>query len=473
MAIAKIEKKPAAFSTAAIVQFAVAGLLVAVALLFGWFAFGNWRFKTSLLEGYRAYDVGNTGQAAPALRDALSWRPEHPGARELLAKIAAESGALDQAESHYKKLRELGHNPPRVRVGMGVVHLRAAEKLDDPKLLQEAVGRAREEFRAAGPEAPEGEIGLGHCDLLLAWKLKDEKALAAARATFEKLRKTIDGRVTRAGLLDYYAGLGKALSTAAGYDPAASAAWKACLQLSGRWVAPQSALLLSEARRFEALKTAVDPALLLETRRLRNEASAQFRNLGAEAARPLQEAWMAYTLAVAEACARGGNLNEFTLLMGDFRNPGSGFSDRPEPLLVEARVRTQAATADLPNIGLQDGAMRTAINAYIELDKKLGGDDATAKARKALALNNLGWLEAWRGSYTNNKTLLGSAAKRFEEAVRLAPDEYLYARNGLVVHKRLASAPAASAALLEAAKKSGVAEWKIDFEELQKHLEGK
>src|SRR5687767_1036656 len=124
MAIEKIEKKRVEFTGASVAQLAVSAALVVVALLMGYFAFANWRFKSGLSEGYRMYAVGNVGQASPALREALSWRPEHPGALELLAKIETEAGSFDSAESRYLKLRQLGHDAAPVRVGLGVVHLR-------------------------------------------------------------------------------------------------------------------------------------------------------------------------------------------------------------------------------------------------------------------------------------------------------------------------------------------------------------
>jgi hypothetical protein len=479
MAAEKAEKKKLLFATAAIAQLAVSAALVGVALLLGYLAFARWRFKSSLVEGYREYEVGNVGRAGPALRSALDWRPDHEGARELLAKIEVESGSLDAAAKHYETLRGAGYNPPQVRVGLGVIHLRRAEKAAEDKQVQEAVSKAREEFKSAAAEALEGEIGLGHCDLLLAWRFKDAKALDGARATFDRVRRKLDGdgaaraRITREGLVDYYAGLGKVLSEGAGYDAAATAAWKACGQYARRWVGPPVGVLLMEARRFEGWKDGVDGlnAIKTEATRLRNEASNQFRTQSRDAGLALQEAWIVYTLSLSTAWARAGNINEHTLLMGDFKS--SGLSDRLEPPLVDALVRTELAAQELPNIALQDGHARTAISAYVELEKRLTGTDEVSKDRRAIVLNNLGWLEAWRGSYTNGKALLASAARRFDEASKLKPDDFLYARNALVVHKRIGSPPAVTAPLLERAKASGTGDRAKDFDELQKHLESK
>lgn len=480
MAIEKVEKKRAEFTRASMVQLGVSGLLVVLSLLLGYFAFANWRFKSSLSEAYRTYDVGNVGQAAPALRDALSWRPSHPGALTLLAKIETEGGAHQKAESLYQQLGKIGASPA-VRVGMGVIHLRRAEVGESEKDVRELVNRAREEFRAAAAEAPEGEIGQGHCDLLLAWKLRDEKALAAAKATFEKIRKSLEAdagyraRITREGLVDYYAGLGKALSSGTGYDPAASAAWKACSQYARRWTAPQAAYLVMEARRFDAWKEGLDGLqnIRVETQRLRNDTSNLFKSIPREQGLSLQEAWIVYTLSLGAAWARAGNMNEHTQLLGDFKNPGTGLNERLEPFMLDAVLKTELATTDIPNMGLQDGHMRSAITAYTDLDKRLTGTDDATKAKKAAALNNLGAMEAWRGSFTNNKGLLNSSVKRFQEASRLAPDEYLYYRNTLVALKR-AGAPAAQITpVLEQAKAKGTGAWAKDFDDLQKHLEPK
>jgi tetratricopeptide (TPR) repeat protein len=480
MAIEKVEKKRVEFTGASMAQLGVSGALIILSLLMGYFAFAKWRFKSSLADGYRAYDVGNFGQAAPALREAITWRPDHPGARELLAKIETEGGSLDAAEAHYRKLRDLNHNSAPVKIGLGVLQLRRAERSEDEKTVKDLVGKAREEFRSAA-EAPEGEIGLGHCELLLAWKLKDEKAMAAARAIFEKIRKSLEGdagaraRVTREGLVDYYAGLGKVLSSGPAYDPAASAAWKACSQYARRWTAPQAAFLISEARRFDAWKDGLDglQAIRVEANRLRNDTSNVFKAMPRDQGAALQEAWIVYTLSLGAAWARAGNINEHTQLIGDFKNPGTGLNDRLEPLLLDAVLKTELATTDIPNMGLQDGHMRSAITAYTDLDRKLTGTDEATKTRKALALNNLGWMEAWRGSFTNNKGLLNAAVRRFQEASKLAPDEYILYRNALVVQKRLGTPPAQMAPLLEGARAKGVGAWAKDFEDLEKHLESK
>lgn len=477
MAIEKVEKKRVEFTTASVVQLSVSGFLVVLACVLGYFAFANWRFKTSLMEGYRAYDVGNTGQAAPALRNALSWRPDHAGARGLLAKIETESGAYDQAEALYRKL---GTSGAPVKIGLGAIQLRRAERAESEKDVRELVEKARGEFRAAAG-APEGEIGLGHCELLLAWKLKDEKAAAAAKAIFERLRKSIDSdgktraKITREGLVDYYAGLGKTLNDVPGYDPAASAAWKACSQYARRWTLPQSAYLYSEARRFDGWKEGLDglQALRVEAMRLRNDTSNAFKTMPREQGHALQEAWIVYTLSLGAAWARAGNFNEHTQLMGDFKNPGTGLNERLEPFMLDALLRTELASTDLPNMSLQDGHMRSAITAYTELDRRLSGADDVSRLKKATVLNNLGWMEAWRGTYTNNKGLLTQATRRFEDAIKLDPDDYVFYRNLLVVKKRLNTPASLLAPLLETARTKAAGPHAKDFEELAKHLEAK
>jgi hypothetical protein len=475
-------KRGFAFTAASAVQMGVSAVLLILSLVLGYMAFARWRFKASLAEGYREYAVGNMGRATPALKDALGWRPDHAGARELLAKIEAESGALDSAARQYETLRAAGHNPAPVRVGLGVVHLRRAEKAEDLKQVQEHVAKAREEFKAAAAEAPEGEIGLGHCDLLLAWRLKDEKARETARAAFEKVRRKLDAdaglraRITREGLLDYYAGLGKVLSDDPAYDPAATAAWRACGQYARRWSVPQAGVLASEARRFPAWKDGAEGlnALKPEATRLRNDASNLFRGQSRDAGQGLQEAWLVYTLSLTQAWARAGNLNEHALLMADFKGGSGGLSDRVEPVLVDALVRLELAAQDHPNAGVLDGHARAAATPLLDLvDKRLTASDEATQERRARALNALGWIEAWRGSYTNSKALLGSAAKRLEEASKLRPQEFVYARNALVVHKRIGSAAGVTAPLLERAKAAAAAAGAKDFDDLQKHLEAK
>src|SRR5689334_21669158 len=106
MGIEKIEGTPKVeWTPLVLIHLGVATLLVLLSGLFGWLAFANWRFKVNLVEGYQEYDRGRPPVAVKQpLEAALSWRPAHNGARELLAKVLCDEGALDAARKHYKML---------------------------------------------------------------------------------------------------------------------------------------------------------------------------------------------------------------------------------------------------------------------------------------------------------------------------------------------------------------------------------
>src|SRR6476659_6105200 len=105
MAIEKAGAAPKVeWTTPALVSLGIALLLVVLSLLLGWFAFSNWRFKSNLLEGYQEYDRGHAANARKSIEAALSWRPNHSGARQLLAKLLCDEGKLSDARAQYERL---------------------------------------------------------------------------------------------------------------------------------------------------------------------------------------------------------------------------------------------------------------------------------------------------------------------------------------------------------------------------------
>src|SRR5438105_3776094 len=102
MAIEKIEGTPKVEWTApTLISLGVSLALVILSALLGWFAFSNWRFKASLVDGYQEYDRGHPAAAKELLETALSWRPTHTGARELYAKILCDEGRQSEARQQY------------------------------------------------------------------------------------------------------------------------------------------------------------------------------------------------------------------------------------------------------------------------------------------------------------------------------------------------------------------------------------
>jgi tetratricopeptide (TPR) repeat protein len=478
MAIEKVEKKKLEFTAATIAMIGSSVVLGVFSLLLLYFAFANWRFKASLEAGYRAYDQNLVGQAAPSLKEALSWRPNHRGARELLAKIACDGGALDEAIGHYTALRKAGHNPAQVRIGMGVALLKKAEKAADPKAADELVGQAKAEFKAALGDAPEAELGLGHAELLLAWKLKEPARVDAARPIFEKVRKAVESdpvvrrKITRDGLVDLYAGLGKSLSPAPDAAPDALKAFQACTQISRRWLVPQAGILVLKARQFDRWTEGGDALLKLkpETTPLRNDTSNLFRR-SREAAEVLADPWLAYTLSLARAYGRNGLIQEHQALVAELTRGGSGADNRIEPFLVDAQVRFDDASKEVPNLASQDAAVTRAVTSLQDLVRRLQGTDELGNERKARALNQLGWLQAWQGLYTNNKVKLGNAAKSFQDAAKLFPDDYVYNRNAALILKKAGAAAAAVLPHKDKAKAGATGDWEKDWDQVRGVIE--
>src|SRR5215831_10048638 len=254
MAIEKIEGTPKIeWTTSTLIQLGVAIVLVLLSGLFGWLAFANWRFKVNLVEGYQEYDRGRPPVAIKRpLEAALSWRPSHTGARELLAKVLCDEGALEAARKHYKMLEMQGYKVPQVSIALGVLALKEVEPLNQPKQIEALVNEAAGYFKQA-PGVPEAEIGIGHCDLVLARKLGNPGYYTRAQGTFTKIQTAMEkskefrAQITRDGLIDYYTGLGKALASGDKFDEGARAAFMACYQYTPAWSLPMSNVLALEA----------------------------------------------------------------------------------------------------------------------------------------------------------------------------------------------------------------------------------
>jgi tetratricopeptide (TPR) repeat protein len=480
MAIEKIEGTPKVeWTPSTLIQLGVSIVLVLLSGLFGWLAFANWRFKANLVEGYQEYDRGRPSIAIKRpLEAALSWRPDHAGSRELLAKVLCDEGALDQARKHYQRLVAQGYNVPQVHIGLGVLALKEVEALDKPKAIEALVNEAAAEFKQA-PGVPEAEIGLGHCDLVLARKLANPAYYTRANATFKKIQtamgtKEFRSQITRDGLIDYYTGLGKALSSGDKFDEEARAAFLACYQYTPTWSLPMSNVLSIEARRFSQFNEHNDVLLKLspDINSLRNQARQIYNGIKVrEEKEAYREAWVMFSLALAQAWGRAGNLNELGNIVRDL---ASGTDNRMEPYLLDAQIKADLAIKDDPNPALQEQQMTKATAAFNELIQRLPTDDAN-KDRRARAYNDAAWTLAWRGGYLNNEGLYQQAVQRLTEALRLFPEEYVYNRNMAVILKRFKKPPSNPAAYVDkcraaVAKDKDLAD---DFDKLQKYMETK
>ena len=465
---------------ARLVQLGISLVLVGVSVLLGWLAFANWRFKSTLVEGYQEYDRGRPGNAKKPLETALTWRPNYPGARELLAKLLCDEDALEAAHKEYTRLVLEGYNVPQVHIGLAVVTLKEVERFEKPKEVEAKVIEAANEFKNAGA-IPEAEIGLGHCYLVLARKLNDPSHYLKAQAIFAKVRKSMDDQrdyrasITRDGLIDYYTGLGKALASGDKYDEGAAAAFRACYQYMPTWALPMANVLSLEARRFAQSSDSAEVLQRLQPdiNALRQQARTFWNNTKSADKEKIREPWLMYSLAVAQAWGRAGNLNEMQSILRDLMSTG-GFDQRTEPILLDAQVRGDLALREDPNSAIQDGFVTKATAGYNDLIQRLPNDDAN-KDRRARAFNDAAWTLAWRGGYLSNEGYYLQAFGRLNEALRLFPDDYTYNRNMAILLKRFKKPPSLPAAFMEkcraaAAKEKDLAE---DFDKLQKYMETK
>lgn len=471
------------WTPATIAQLAVAGLLLVLSILFSWLAFANWRFKSNLIEGLEAVDRGQPMAAKAPLEAALSWRKDHSGARELLAKLYCDEDKLDAARAEYQLLKAQGHLVPQVHVGLGVICVKEVEPLDKPKEIEAKVAQAVTNFKAAAG-TPEAEIGLGHCELVLARKLNDPAHYAKAQAIFAKIRAVMDQKreirsdITRDGLVDYYAGLGKALAGGDKFDEGARDAFRACAQYlpSNVSILPVANILALEARRFSAFSEGNDALLKqqAEVNALRNQAGGIWKSLKNQAEKErLREPWLMYSLALAQAWGRAGNVNEMQSIVRDLAQVG-GFEQRMEPFILEATVKAELAAANDPNAAAQESAASRAQQTYNELLGKLPTDDAN-RERRVRAFNNQAWMMAFRGGYASSETMYQQAVQKLGEALRLAPDDYVVNRNMAVVLSRFKKPPQSPAGYLEKCRAAAEKEkeWAEDFEILKKYLETK
>lgn len=484
MAIEKMPEKPKVeWTLPTILQLAGSVVLVGLSILFCWLAFANWRFKANLVEAYQEYDRGRPTAAKAPLEAALSWRPEHTGARELLAKLLCDEGKLDEARKQYQRLKAQGHDVPQVNVGLGVISLKEAQSLTQPRQVEALVNEAANAFNAAA-STPEAQIGLGHCELVLAQKLNDPTHYPKAQAKFAKIRevmeknKEIRSDITIDGLVDYYTGYGKALSSGDKYDEGARDAFRACFQYlpTSVSVLPMANVLSLEARRFAAFSDGNEALLKLQPDivGLRNQAGAIWKSIRNPAEKDrLREPWLMYSLALAQAWGRAGNANEMQSIVRDLGTQ-SGFEGRMEPFILEAMIKTELAVKDDPNAAAQESTCARAQQTYNELIQKLPADDAN-KDRRLRCYNNAAWMLAWRGGYGSSEATYTQAIARLNEALRLAPDDYVVNRNMAVILKRFKKAPLAPGPFVEKCAAAAAADktWAEDFDALKKYMESK
>lgn len=474
MAIEKVKTRKVEFTPLTIAQLAVAGGVVVVSLVFGYMAFVKWRFKDNLIGAYRTYHIG-LPNAKPYLQAAIDWNPEHPGPRELLAKILCDEDKLDEALEQYEEVLRLQPGAPQIHAGIGVVYLKKADKAKSAAEATPLVKQAEAAFKAAGG-IPEAAIGLGHCELILASKGETPR-YPTARQMFEKIRSQMSSAsyaatCTPDGLVDYYSGVARSLAGGGEYDPGATAGYRACTQVRRRWSTPLSSILAVEARRFDTGKFTPEQmaALRKPAQELLSEMAGHWK--GGRGYSELKEPWLTYVLAVSSAYARAGMVSDFETFIRQVIS-GGGFQDRLEPFIVEASVLTELAVQE-PQPSRALSYVVQASQRYERLATMPRLSDEVNKAVRGIVLNNLGWTLWWQGSYNNNPSGILRGIEYLEKAAGLAPDDYLFNRNVAVARKRVArSSEKDWGPFLEKARKAAGEKYKDDLAKVEQYLSPK
>ncbi len=493
MAIAKVKTRKVEWTTAAIVQMSVAGVLVVLSLILGWVAVRKFGLKRSMANGLVYYDSNRIGNAVPALEDALAWNAQHYVARELLAKIKTDGGDLAGAEANYQIL--LNSDFPRketVHCGLGVIALKKADKEKDIKGAEQYIKQAFDAFtlaKAANGAMPEAEIGLRHCELCRLVKTDGPGPYAPERVKdlnekFDKILKVLSSNqemaksITREGLVDLYSGLGWTYGQQGRYDVNAARFFKACYQYAPRWVLPLINMVYVEAQRFFEgggltlldLR-AMESQIAIFSNEMKTKWSGQPTLYGG-----LKEPWFQYCLATAYAYASRDDVAIYRNKMHNLLQDPA-LSARADPHVVDAYVWLEKTAKGNPDITARN-MFNDALGATLDNFKKhetLMKDTDAAKKMRATVYIGLGNVEEYRARRENRNERYDKAIEFFKESLK-AEDTYEANRNIAVILRRRGKQQEAQefyTKALDAESKGWIREWaKSDVDTLKKFWAG-
>ncbi|MBI2900167.1 MAG: hypothetical protein HYY17_08270 [Planctomycetes bacterium] len=266
MAIAKIKGKKLEMTPRAIAELCAAGALAIVAVVFLLAGVNRFRLRRSMNAALEKHDTNHRAPAIEECRSALERDENYHPARQLLAKVLVEEGGSDpgklaEAEKEYQTLLQKGYDKANAHVGLGVIFLLRADAANDAKPVSDFASKARAAFdaaRKADASCMEAEIGLLHVRLLLAVHPATRQGNPAdVRGDFDKLRARLESaeavrsRITREGLLDLYAGLGRALA-GEGNSRESARSLRTCLVYAPQWTTPLGNLAYLDAQRIMA-----------------------------------------------------------------------------------------------------------------------------------------------------------------------------------------------------------------------------
>ena len=412
----------------------IAAVLAVLALLFLFMAWGRSRMKSNLKNGLFYYTSHRVGNAIPSLQAALRADPLNPWARELLAKIEAESGSLNGAEENYQTLLSQGFDRPTVHVGLGVTYLRMAERAKTPEEMGKHLVKARAAFQKGG-SVPEAKIGLAHTFLLEGVQKGSDSLIGQARQKFEEVRgdlskgKSQRARITRDGLIDYYAGIGRATASSETYSEDASNYFQAAQTLAPGWESVIANYLLLEAQRFAS--TDFDSTWLMERKTELFKMLAKYKTMWSGNVKQyggLKLPWLQLKLAVAYAFALE-NQNQI------YRQQTYGldrqFPDSISPVLCDLAVLTGGFQA--PGLSRRDRTKSAdAERAVLETVLKRRALHLPEHAETLqLVYNNKGVVMEYLGR-KGSRQLTSQGVDSFKKALNLNKEDY-YANRNLAV----------------------------------------
>jgi tetratricopeptide (TPR) repeat protein len=427
--------KDSNWSLQSLIELGVSGLLVILGLVFLFLGVQDYRLRSASVAAFEAYDRNDPGKVEGFCRDALSVDEMYHPARQLLAKILLEQETpdLEAAEKEYRHLLDGGYSGTNAHVGLGVISLLRASREKDPAAASNWIKSARHSFQDAGGDCIEAQIGLAHAALLES--LKNSESLSRGKGLFQKVLARLDSNesarasITRDGLVDLYAGLGRAACDPDAYQEEAATWIHTSHYYAPDWILPLVNLVYIDAQRY--VTETFDRDSLKEERPSRLSLTRVVETMSANSP-ALKEAHLQRQLAIAYAFARVGDISEF---QGRIRSLRTGlYRDRMEPLRVEAFGLIFLIGQE----GLESTTLANYLTKAVEaLDRLSKHPDLTDVSERGTVLNNQAVALYRLGVVIEAKNRIRQALNVLQEAIKLDPGNALFKKNLVSIESRV------------------------------------
>ncbi len=411
----------------AIVELAVAGVLVLLGLVFLYLGVQDHRLASAAVSAFEAYDANDTSKVAGHCADALEIDPTYHPARQLFAKmyLEQESPDLDSAEKEYRALLAGGYAGPNAHVGLGVIALLRAGREEDAAAAANWIKTSRHAFQDAGEDCLEAGIGLAHVALLE--NLKSGRSLEPVRRLFQKILSRLEkdatarASITRDGLVDLYAGLGRSACDPSVYREEAAMWIHTSHYYAPDWILPLVNLVCIDAQKY-ATRSFTRETIQEEKPAMRALALVVEPLLAQHPA--LKEAHLHRQLAIALAFSRAGDLSEFQSRIRRLRL--GLYPDRIEPLQTEVLGLAGLMRTE----GLKSSTLANYLTKTVEaIDRLWKHGGITDNAERVTLLNNSGVFLFRLGVLLKAPNRIREGEKRLKEALKLDPENRLVNRN--------------------------------------------